>query len=125
MRTDGKTFLVTGGGSGLGAATARRLAADGASVVVCDINAEGGEKAAAEVGGRARFVLTDVTDTDSMQAAVDAAVEQGRLRRRGDRVFWAGRGSPINACSRVTPSRPSGSRARASRRPLASTNSTS
>ena len=81
MRTEGNTFLVTGGGSGLGAATARRLVADGGSVLLADIDASRGEASAGELGERARFVRTDVTDGDSVQAAVDAAVEAfGGLR---------------------------------------------
>lgn len=73
MRIAGNTFLVTGGGSGLGAATARRLAADGANVLLADIDEDGGTAVAGDLGDRARFVIADVTGEDSMQAAVDAA----------------------------------------------------
>jgi NAD(P)-dependent dehydrogenase (short-subunit alcohol dehydrogenase family) len=72
MEIRGRTFLVTGGGSGLGAATARRLVAGGANVVAADL--EGGE-----VGDDFRFVETDVTDEESVQAAVDAALDLGGL----------------------------------------------
>jgi NAD(P)-dependent dehydrogenase (short-subunit alcohol dehydrogenase family) len=67
----GRTFLVTGGGSGLGLATARVLAGAGASVVAADLR---GEPAAG-----IRFVETDVTDEESVGAAVEAALESGPL----------------------------------------------
>ena len=71
MEIRGSTFLVTGGGSGLGAATARGLAAAGGTVVIADVDAEHGEAVAGEIGGR--FVPTDVTDTAAVEAALDAA----------------------------------------------------
>lgn len=81
MRIDGTTFLITGGGSGLGAATAKRLATDGANVVLADVDEEGGAAVAEQVGDRARFVPTDVTSADSVQGAVDTAVSEfGGLR---------------------------------------------
>jgi NAD(P)-dependent dehydrogenase (short-subunit alcohol dehydrogenase family) len=72
MRIEGNTFLVAGGGSGLGAATADMLATSGARVVVADLKGDPPE------GGR--FVETDVTDEDSVRAAVSAALEVGELR---------------------------------------------
>ncbi len=72
MRIEENTFLVAGGGSGLGEATARTLAASGARVVVADLRGEAPE------GGR--FVETDVTDESSVRAAVNAALEVGDLR---------------------------------------------
>ncbi len=75
MRIRNSTFFVTGGGSGLGAATARMLAENGANAVLADIDEKGGESTAADIGDRARFVRTDVTDEGSVQAALDAAVE--------------------------------------------------
>src|SRR5450432_1697306 len=63
--------IVTGGASGLGAATARRLAAQGAKVAVCDLNAKLAETVAAEIGGVA--VVCDVSDAASAEAAVIAA----------------------------------------------------
>jgi len=72
VRIDGNTFLVAGGGSGLGAATVGMLAASGARVVVADLKGEAPE------GGR--FVETDVTDEDSVRAAVEEALEAGVLR---------------------------------------------
>ncbi len=80
MRIEGSTFLITGGASGLGGATARLLAREGASVVLADVNAQAGERTAAEIGGRARFVHTDVTSEDSVRRAVASAQTSGPLR---------------------------------------------
>jgi NAD(P)-dependent dehydrogenase (short-subunit alcohol dehydrogenase family) len=74
VEIQGRTFLVSGGGSGLGAATARMLAEAGAHVLIADVNRAAGEAVAAELGERARFAATDVTDEASVQAAVGAAV---------------------------------------------------
>jgi len=71
-----RTFLVTGAASGLGAGTARRLVAQGASVVVADVNATSGEALVAELGSSARFAATDVTSPESGQAAVDTAIRE-------------------------------------------------
>jgi NAD(P)-dependent dehydrogenase (short-subunit alcohol dehydrogenase family) len=73
----GRTVLVTGGGSGLGAATARMVVEAGGSVVVADVDAERGRQVADGLGERARFVATDVTDEDATRAAVAAAAELG------------------------------------------------
>ncbi len=73
MQLQDSTFLISGGGSGLGAACARLFAASGANVIIADLNAEAGEGTAAAIGPRARFARTDVTDEASVQAAVDAA----------------------------------------------------
>ena len=73
-------FVVTGGGSGLGAATARMLVEAGAKVVLADVNRDAGEALAAELGSAAAFALSDVTDADSGKAAIDLAVSRfGRL----------------------------------------------
>jgi NAD(P)-dependent dehydrogenase (short-subunit alcohol dehydrogenase family) len=72
VRIEENTFLVAGGGSGLGEATARTLATSGARVVVADLRGEAPE------GGR--LVETDVTDESSVRAAVNAALEVGDLR---------------------------------------------
>lgn len=75
---DGAVALVTGGASGIGAATAIRLASEGAMVVVADVQAELGEKIAAEVGGR--FVTLDVTDAPQWHAVMaDILAVEGRL----------------------------------------------
>ena len=72
MDLKGSTFIVTGGASGLGAASARMIVAGGGHVVLADINAEVGNALAAELGRAARFVRTDVTDEASGKAAVAA-----------------------------------------------------
>ena len=74
MQIDGHAFLVTGASSGLGAATARRLAKRGARVLIADLNDALGEALAKELGPAARFVHTDVTDEASVATAVEAAV---------------------------------------------------
>jgi len=71
MQLKDQSALVTGGASGLGAATARRLAAAGAKVAVCDLNAKLAESVAAEIGGVA--VVCDVSDASSAEAAIVAA----------------------------------------------------
>ncbi|MBT0961271.1 3-hydroxyacyl-CoA dehydrogenase [Denitromonas iodatirespirans] len=75
MEMKGSVFVVTGGGSGLGAATAQMVVEAGGSVVLADVNAEAGQARAAELGAAARFVLTDVTNEDSARAAFAAAAE--------------------------------------------------
>ncbi|WP_331376452.1 3-hydroxyacyl-CoA dehydrogenase [Sinorhizobium chiapasense] len=70
-----KVFLVTGAGSGLGAAVARALVADGASVVIADVNADTGSAIAAELGVKARFAPTDVTSEAEGEVAVAVALE--------------------------------------------------
>ncbi len=70
----GKSFIVTGGGSGLGAAVARMLTGAGANVVIADINDQAGAETAAALGDAAVFVRTDVTQEHDAQAAVDAAI---------------------------------------------------
>ncbi len=72
MELSGTSAIVTGGASGLGAATARLLAEHGVQVVVADVQPDKGEPLAKEIGGT--FVHTDVTDTDNVIAAVEAAV---------------------------------------------------
>ena len=73
MNIDGASALVAGGASGLGAATARRLHAGGATVTIADLNEERGSALASELGERAAFVACDVTDEASVQSAVEAA----------------------------------------------------
>ena len=80
MQIENNVFVVTGGGSGLGEATARMFAAQGGRVVLADINAEAGARVAADLGDRARFVQTDVGSEDSARAAFAAAQALGTLR---------------------------------------------
>ena len=75
MQIQGRTFLVTGGSSGLGAACARRLVGDGANVIIADVNAAAGNVLAIQLGAQVRFVQMDVTDEGSVGTAVAAATE--------------------------------------------------
>ena len=74
MEIKGKVFVVTGAGSGLGAASARALVAAGGRVVLADLNREAGEKLAAEFGDNARFVETDLANEASAVNAVQTAI---------------------------------------------------
>jgi NAD(P)-dependent dehydrogenase (short-subunit alcohol dehydrogenase family) len=81
MRIDGSGALVVGGASGLGAATARRLHADGAHVVIADVNEERGAELLGELTDRSSFVRADVTDADQVAQAVTIAAKlPGGLR---------------------------------------------
>lgn len=73
QRLADRVTVITGGGSGIGLATARRFAAEGARVVIADVDAAAGQAAATEVGGL--FVATDVTDSDQVEALFTAAHE--------------------------------------------------
>ncbi|KRD05758.1 3-hydroxy-2-methylbutyryl-CoA dehydrogenase [Mycobacterium sp. Root265] len=74
------SVLVSGGVGGLGAATARRLHAEGLAVVICDLAEDRGQSLVSELGERAVFAPTDVTDADSIEAAIAAAIELAPLR---------------------------------------------
>ncbi|WP_327087772.1 SDR family oxidoreductase [Nonomuraea sp. NBC_01738] len=79
MDVNGSAAIISGGASGLGEATARELAAHGATVVIADLNEERGKAVADELGGV--FVRTDVSDEEQVQAAVDAAGATGKPLR--------------------------------------------
>ena len=75
MQLANSTFIVTGGASGLGAATVRALVSGGARVVIADLKETDGQALAAELGAAARFVRTDVTDEASATTTVATAVQ--------------------------------------------------
>ncbi|MDX1383658.1 MAG: 3-hydroxyacyl-CoA dehydrogenase [Thermoanaerobaculia bacterium] len=80
MEIKDRTFVITGGGSGLGLATAEILAAEGGKVALLDVNETAGEQAAAELGDGAIFCKTDVTSEEAVAAAIAATLERfGRL----------------------------------------------
>ncbi|SFK33467.1 NAD(P)-dependent dehydrogenase, short-chain alcohol dehydrogenase family [Streptosporangium canum] len=105
MDLNGAAAIISGGASGLGEATARDLAAHGATVVIADLNEERGKSLADELGGV--FVKTDVSDEEQVQAAVDAAVATGKPLRvvvNSAGIGWATRtvnrdGSPHDLAS--------------------------
>ena len=74
MDIKGKTAIVTGGASGLGAATVERYAADGANVAIFDLNEEAGNALADRLGPKVAFFDVNVTDEESVQAGIDAVV---------------------------------------------------
>ncbi|MEV0597895.1 3-hydroxyacyl-CoA dehydrogenase [Streptomyces sp. NPDC050315] len=80
MRTDGVSALVTGGASGLGLATAKKLLAAGAHVVLLDLPTSDGEAVTKELGERAVFVAGDVSDEADVLRAVEAAAKPAPLR---------------------------------------------
>jgi NAD(P)-dependent dehydrogenase (short-subunit alcohol dehydrogenase family) len=92
MHIVGQSVLVTGGASGLGSATARRLTELGARAVIADLPTSQGRDLAAELGEKACFVPTDVTDAAQVAEAVSVASAGGRLRAL---VHTAGRGGAV------------------------------
>jgi NAD(P)-dependent dehydrogenase (short-subunit alcohol dehydrogenase family) len=111
VKLDSVSAVVTGGASGLGAATAAALAAAGARVVITDLPGSPGKETAAELDGDVRFVAADITDEASLTAPFDAAEEIGPLRavvhcagRGGDRlriVDKAGEPAPVDSFRQV------------------------
>jgi NAD(P)-dependent dehydrogenase (short-subunit alcohol dehydrogenase family) len=75
MQLEGSTFIITGGASGLGAATVRMVVAGGGNAVIADLKEAEGRALAQELGARARFLRTDVADEASGKAAVAAALD--------------------------------------------------
>ncbi|EIV91567.1 3-hydroxyacyl-CoA dehydrogenase [Frankia sp. QA3] len=109
MNISGSIALVTGGASGLGLATARRLLAAGARVVLLDLPSSAGEAVAKELGDDARFVAADVTSPEEVGVALDAAEALGPLRAvvncagTGNAIRVLGRGGvfPLEAFTKV------------------------
>ncbi|RZJ20311.1 MAG: SDR family oxidoreductase [Haliea sp.] len=98
MRVQGKSIIVTGSGGGIGEGIARRLAEEGASIIVNDINKDLGEKVVAEIvaaGGKASFFAGDVTKSADMKALVEAAVQRhGKLDAMVNNAGWTHRNRP-------------------------------
>jgi NAD(P)-dependent dehydrogenase (short-subunit alcohol dehydrogenase family) len=92
MQIENTAVVVTGGASGLGRATAERLAKQGALVVIADLPTSDGEMVAAQIGGKTQFVAADVTSEANMIRVFDAAESLGALRAV---VHCAGRGGTL------------------------------
>lgn len=98
MRVQDKSIIVTGAGQGIGKGIALRLAAEGANVIVNDINPALGEAVVQEIfkaGGTASFVAADVTNSEQVKALVNAAVQRyGRLDVMVNNAGWTHRNRP-------------------------------
>ena len=84
MKIQGKHFVITGGGSGLGAATAEYLVEKGASVTLVDMNVEAGEQQAQALGEKAEFVKLDVTDEQAAEQFF-----QDVVAKHGSYMVWS------------------------------------
>jgi 3-oxoacyl-[acyl-carrier protein] reductase len=98
MRVHGKSIIVTGSGGGIGEGIAKRLAAEGASVIVNDINTSMGEKVVTDIvaaGGKASFFAADVTKSAEVKALVNAALQRhGKLDVMVNNAGWTHRNRP-------------------------------
>jgi 3-oxoacyl-[acyl-carrier protein] reductase len=98
MRLQDKSIIVTGSGGGIGEGIAKRLAEEGAKIIVNDINVALGEKVVADIvkaGGTASFFAADVTKSSQVKALVDAAVQRyGRLDAMVNNAGWTHRNQP-------------------------------
>lgn len=75
MKIENNTFLITGGASGLGFATAKMIVENGGNAVLIDVNEEAGTTAQSNLGSKSKFIKTDVTNEEQVQSAVNQAVE--------------------------------------------------
>ena len=100
MKIEGSVALITGAASGLGLATARRLLDAEAKVVLADLPSSDGKAVEAELGERAVFVPTDVTNEADVAAALEMAAELGELRIA---VNCAGIGTPARVLGKNGP----------------------
>jgi NAD(P)-dependent dehydrogenase (short-subunit alcohol dehydrogenase family) len=101
MIIQNKTFLITGGGSGLGAATAQAIVNAGGNVVLVDVNAAQGEAFAKQLGANARFVKTDVTSETDVKAAIEVA--KSNFGSLSGAVNCAGVGAPSKVLGKDGP----------------------
>lgn len=104
MQIKDRTFIITGGSSGLGAATCEELYAHGGAIVILDLNAELGNKTVSSLGPNAAFFECDVTESESVEKAVKAAAKwaQDQGKPIGGIVASAGVGNPATVCYLVT-----------------------
>ena len=101
MHIPNKTFVITGGGSGLGAATAQAIISGGGNVVLVDVNAAQGEAFAKQLGAQARFAKADVTSEADVKAAIATAISSfGSLNGA---VNCAGVGAPSKVLGKEGP----------------------
>ena len=101
MNIQGKTFIITGGGSGLGAATAQAIVAAGGNVVLADVNPAQGEACAQRLSAKARFVKADVTSEADVKNAIATALKDfGGLHGA---VNCAGVGAPAKVLGKEGP----------------------
>lgn len=99
-RLDGKVAVITGGASGIGAATAELFIAEGASVVIGDMQAEVGEETAGRLGDRCTFLPCNVTKEEQVAALIDEATNQfGRLDVVFNNAGFGGAMGPIQSIS--------------------------
>ena len=99
-KLDGQVAVITGGASGIGAATVRLFAAEGARVVVADMQEDKGQEMAQELGDQGAFVQVNVTQEAEVKAAIDTAVERwGRLDCIYNNAGFGGALGPIESIS--------------------------